>query len=125
MMLKRDRTPDEKRIDKLTKGAIMRLGTQPSQEAETMNAFPHVLHWDKLGRKGQRCRVIRPGFRIVLVEFEDGFRHTVNRMAIRRDDTWRDPKQAQAPTTTPTTPPTKATTRFAGNKSTTPTTTTA
>lgn len=85
-MLKRDRTADEKRIDKLTKGAIMRLGTEPSQEAKTTNPFPHVLFWDTLGRKGQRCRVIKPGFRIALVEFEDGFRHTVNRMAIRRDD---------------------------------------
>ena len=83
-MLKRDRSGEEKRIDRLTKSGIMRLGKQPSSEAATPNPFPYVLYWDKLGRKGQRCRLVQPGFRVVLIEFEDGFWHTVNKMAIRR-----------------------------------------
>lgn len=62
----------------------MRLGTQPSHEAEPQNPFPYVLYWDKLERKGQRCRILKPGPRVMLVEFEDGFKHTINRMAIRR-----------------------------------------
>lgn len=83
-MLKRDRTAEEKHIDKLTRSAMMLLGAQSSHEAATPNPFPYVLYWDKLGRKGQRCRILKPGPRIVLLEFSDGFRHTMNKMAIRR-----------------------------------------
>lgn len=45
--------------------------------------FPYVLLHDRLGRKGQRCRIVKPG-RIVMVEFEDGFRSILSRMALRR-----------------------------------------
>lgn len=83
-MRKRDRTADEKHIDKITKSGIMRLGAQPSHEAATPNPFPYVLFWDRLGRKGQRCRIIKSFPRVLLLEFEDGFRQTINRMAVRR-----------------------------------------
>lgn len=84
-MLKRDRTAEEKRIDKLTKSGILRLGAQPSHEAASPNPFPYVLFWDRLGRKGQRCRILKPGPRVVLLEFaDDGFITTMNKMAIRR-----------------------------------------
>jgi hypothetical protein len=87
-MLKRDRTGEEKQFDKQMKRAIMRLGTQPSQEAAQPNPFPYVLFWDRIERKGQRCRVV-PGSsaraRVVVVEFQDGFRCSLPRMAIRRE----------------------------------------
>jgi len=59
---------------------------QPSQEAATRNPFPYVLVWEN-ARKGKRCQIVNPprqGQRIVLVEFEDGHRETLNRQAIRR-----------------------------------------
>jgi hypothetical protein len=84
-MKKKERTTDEKRTDALLRTGIMHLGAQPSHEAATPNPFPYVLHWDKLERKGQRCRILKPGQSIVLLEFEDGFRHTMNKMAIRRE----------------------------------------
>ena len=84
-MRKRDLIAEERHIDKITKSGIMRLGAQPSHEAATGNPFPYVLYWDKLGRKGQRCRILKPGPRVMLVEFEDGFKHTINRMAVRRE----------------------------------------
>ena len=83
-MLKRDRTPEERQFDKLAKRGIMHLGAQPSHEDATSNPFPYVLFWDRLGRKGQRCRILKPGPRLVLLEFQDGFRHVINKMAIRR-----------------------------------------
>lgn len=98
-MLKRDRTGEERRIDKLTKCAIMRLGAQPSHEAATPNPYPYFLQWDKLGRKGQRCRIVKPGWKIVLVEFEDGFRHTVNKMAVRRADPCSSSSSSSLPPT--------------------------
>lgn len=83
-MLKRDRTAEEKQIDRITKSGIMRLGAQSSPEAATPNPFPYVLHWDRLGRKGQRCRVLKNGTRVHLVEFDDGFQQTIDKRAIRR-----------------------------------------
>jgi len=83
-MKKKDRTGEEKQFDKLARRGIMLLGAQSSHEAEPPNPFPYVLFWDKMGRKGQRCRILKPGPSVLLVEFEDGFKHTVNRMAVRR-----------------------------------------
>jgi hypothetical protein len=85
-MRKKDRTAEERAYDKLLRGGMMRLGAQPSDEAATPNPYPYILFWDKLGRKGQRCRILKPGPRVILLEFEDGFRHTVNRLAIRREN---------------------------------------
>jgi hypothetical protein len=84
-MKKRDRTSEERHIDQLTRSGIMRLGAQPSRTPAQI-PFPYVLFWDRLERKGQRCRLITPGPRVILIEFEDGFRHIINKMAIRRDE---------------------------------------
>ena len=72
-------------------GAIMRHSTQPpSTGAVTPNPFDYVLKWDRVQRKGQRCRIVTPAnsktwlSRVVLVEFEDGFTRTVDRRALRR-----------------------------------------
>lgn len=55
----------------------------------------YVLIHDRLGRKGQRCRILPPTLPatqklakhspIVMVEFEDGYKTILSRMAIRRD----------------------------------------
>ena len=49
-------------------------------------AFPHVLTWDRLGRKGQRCQIIGwiSTLGYVHVRFEDGFMAILNRKALRR-----------------------------------------
>lgn len=48
--------------------------------------FPHVLHWNwaRLGRKGQRCRILRNEGTRIHVEFEDGFNTIMDRRALRR-----------------------------------------
>lgn len=48
--------------------------------------FPHVLCWDRLGRKDQRCEIIgtRGTLSSVQVRFEDGFTAIVKRGALRR-----------------------------------------
>jgi hypothetical protein len=48
--------------------------------------FPHVLTWDREGRKGQRCEIIgsRSTIGNVQVRFEDGFTAIINRKALRR-----------------------------------------
>lgn len=83
-MLKRDRTDEERQIDKLTQRAIMALGTQPARAAIKPNPYPYILLWDREGRKGQRCKLVKRG-RVVVLEFPDGFRLAINAMAIRRD----------------------------------------
>lgn len=85
-MLKRDRDATEKQVDKLLRSGIMHLGAQPSKEAAKVNPFPYVMYWSTLeGRKGKRCRIVTPSPRkFVEVEFEDGYRHRVNRMALRQ-----------------------------------------
>lgn len=98
-ILRRERTSEEKRIDAKVKSGLMRLGENPSvtltgkssevaEPHQTTNPFPHVLFWDRLGRKGQKCRVITPrqNASSVQVQFEDGFIAVVNRRSIRRSD---------------------------------------
>jgi hypothetical protein len=63
---------------------MMRLGAQSSTETPQVAAYPYVLAWDRDGRKGQQCKVIKPGTLLVTLEFEDGHRCIINRMAIRR-----------------------------------------
>lgn len=83
-MLKRDRSSEDREFDRNLKTGIMRLGrTNPAEETPT--PFPYVLAWDKQGRKGQRCKVIANNSRTVQVEFADGHKTVLNRMAIRRD----------------------------------------
>lgn len=49
-------------------------------------SFPHVLTWDRLDRKGQRCEIIgtRNTINQVQIRFEDGFTALVQRAALRR-----------------------------------------
>jgi hypothetical protein len=85
-MLRRDRTSEEKHVDAIMKSGLLRLGVVPTAES-TPKPFPHYLHWDVKGRKGQRCRVVNPDYTAssrIQVEFEDGAVIVVNRMAIRR-----------------------------------------
>lgn len=48
-------------------------------------SFPYVYRWDRMGRKGQRCRVLVRGTRNSrLVEFEDGHRAVTSGNALRK-----------------------------------------
>lgn len=49
-------------------------------------AFPHVLTWEREGRKGQRCEIIgtRGTNANVQIRFEDGYTAIVKRTALRR-----------------------------------------
>jgi hypothetical protein len=81
---KRDRSGEEKRFDGMIRAGIAHLGQTPTAPAEP-NPFRHVLHWDRLGRKGQSCRILKQRGTLAQIEFEsDGYTVTVNRMAIRR-----------------------------------------
>lgn len=82
-MKKKLRTSDERAFDATLKSAIMRLGTNPATAA-TPIPFPYVLYWDRLGRKGQPCKIIRQTTRTAQVEFQDGVKTVLNRQAIRR-----------------------------------------
>lgn len=46
--------------------------------------FRHVMDWDRFGRKGQRCEILKGQFSQVQIRFEDGHTEIVNRMALRR-----------------------------------------
>lgn len=58
-----------------------------------MTDFPMVWFWRAtfmrpVDRKGQRCRVLARGkMNTILVEFEDGFRVTTARFAVRKAST--------------------------------------
>jgi hypothetical protein len=62
---------------------VMLLGETPTAPAEP-NPFRHALLWDRLGRKGQKCRILKQSGTLAQIEFEDGFVTRINRMAIRR-----------------------------------------
>lgn len=95
-MLKRDRTYEERRFDAMLKTGLRCLGESPSgvtrsEVAESLgpsnNTYSQVLYWDRMGRKGQKCRIVNPdknSGRNVQVQFEDGFIAVINRRAIRR-----------------------------------------
>lgn len=86
MMLRKDRTSEEKQADRIMRSGLLRLGEQHTAES-TPKPFPHYLFWDVLGRKGQRCRVINPDYTAsskIQIEFEDGAVVVVDRRAIRR-----------------------------------------
>ena len=47
--------------------------------------FPYVYFWDRMGRKGQSCRVIARGrMNSCQIEFEDGFQAITSRNALRK-----------------------------------------
>jgi rhodanese-related sulfurtransferase len=81
-MKKRDRTSEEKQFDANLRAAIQKLG-QPA-EPDAPKAYRHTLVWDRLGRRGQACRILRQRGVLAQIEFEDGFASWINRMAIRR-----------------------------------------
>lgn len=46
--------------------------------------FPHVLRWDRIGRRGQKCRILRSKDDQVHVRFEDGHEALLPRRALVR-----------------------------------------
>lgn len=51
----------------------------------TVHTFPYNYAWNRMGRKGQRCRVIARGkMNSCRVEFEDGFQAITSRNALRK-----------------------------------------
>jgi hypothetical protein len=87
-MLKRDRTSEEKHIDAIMKSGLRRLGDESPNPNRAPNPFPHYVFWDVLGRKGERCQIVKPARLAskVQVRFKDGSVAIVNRRAIRRSD---------------------------------------
>ena len=83
-MLKRDRTSEEKHFDATLRSAIQRLGPNPGAEDAPTPFLPYVLVWDRLGRKGQRCKILRQTQRTAQICFDDGFITVINRQALRR-----------------------------------------
>lgn len=50
-----------------------------------MPEFTYIYHWNRQGRKGQRCRLLARGkMNSILVEFEDGYQMITSGNAIRR-----------------------------------------
>lgn len=82
-MRRKDLSNEYRQFDKMLRTGIQRLGTNP-QEPRPKTPFPYVLVWDRLGRKGQRCTIIRLTTRTAQVKFEDGFTSVLSRQAIRR-----------------------------------------
>jgi hypothetical protein len=47
--------------------------------------FPYIYFWNRMGRKGQFCKVIARGkMNSCWVEFEDGFAAITSRNALRK-----------------------------------------
>jgi hypothetical protein len=82
-MKKKDRTSEEKQFDAKLKTAVMKLGPNPPANTQPI-PFPYVLVWDRLGRKGQRVKIIRQSIRTAQIRFEDGFSTVIDRKALRR-----------------------------------------
>lgn len=50
-----------------------------------MKQFPYIYFWNRMGRKGQRCRVLARGsMNSCWLQFEDGFECITSRNALRR-----------------------------------------
>jgi hypothetical protein len=78
-----EKTPEDRYFSKLLEKGMMRLGTVPGP-AEP-NAFRHVLRWDRLGRLGQNCRILKHSGSLAQIEFEsDHFVTWITRNAIVR-----------------------------------------
>ena len=81
--MKNLRTSEEKQFDASLKSAIRLLGTNPAAQDEP-TPFPYVLFWDRLGRKGQACKILRQTKQTAQIRFNDGFTTVINRQALRR-----------------------------------------
>lgn len=48
--------------------------------------WPYVYFWNRMGRKGQRCRVLvrAKAMNSCMIEFEDGHRAITSRNALRK-----------------------------------------
>jgi hypothetical protein len=79
---KRDRTSEEKQVDKLIKTGIRRLGDAPAQEEE--QGYRHRFRYDMFGRMGQNCRILKNSGTLSQIQFEDGYIAQVRRTALRR-----------------------------------------
>jgi hypothetical protein len=77
------KTGEDRQFSKLIESGIMRLG--PPETPAAPNAFRHVLVWDRIGRKGQKCRILKQSGSLAQIEFEDGFVTRINRFAVRRE----------------------------------------
>ena len=62
------------------------VGDRASMQAcKHSRMWPYRYAWNRMGRKGQHCRVlVRGRMNSCLVEFEDGFRAVTSRNAIRK-----------------------------------------
>lgn len=45
--------------------------------------YPHVIDWERLGRKGHRCEILRGHGSLVQVAFQDGTTGVIDRRALR------------------------------------------
>jgi len=51
----------------------------------SVSEFPYVYRWNRMGRKGQRCKVlVRGSMNSCLIEFPDGFQAVTSRNALRK-----------------------------------------
>lgn len=47
--------------------------------------YPYIYFWNRMGRKGQRCRVlVRGKMNSCAIEFEYGFKAVTSRNALRK-----------------------------------------
>jgi hypothetical protein len=83
-MKKKELSSEERQFDATLRTAIMRLGPNPEVHDQPI-PFPYVLVWDRLGRKGQACKILRQSSRTAQIKFEgDGFTTVIDRQALRR-----------------------------------------
>ena len=66
-------------------------------------SYRHMLRWDRLKRKGQKCRILKSSGHLCDVEFEDGFTAVLERRALTRlhddpfSDLWKQRSAARSP----------------------------
>ncbi|MGC1780884.1 MAG: hypothetical protein WA708_00020 [Acidobacteriaceae bacterium] len=74
-------------ITKIIRGEEVRFdpGAVIGPEMIDLPDYPYVYRWNRMGRKGQFCRVIARGaMNSCQVEFEDGFQAITSRNALRK-----------------------------------------
>ncbi len=61
------------------------------------NPYPHILQWNRMGRKGQACRILAMRGGMIQVQFEvDGFTALLDRRAIRRKPCTANPSTSSS-----------------------------